>query len=783
MALEAVTMTDGTLAISYKKHYVPYISTTEWEESRIHQNVMEVTTDDGNNNDSLVIRVMDPGGSSEKTDDKNCIRGIVTTQQNSSTSLLPPTSASYILASTSKHNLCSVISAAMSQRNQIISAKFPILPASDISQKNCTTFDEPKMDAINSGTEIEISEHLSVLPSLTLKSPENHGKDVMWNNQRKLIMDQICKSFENAVSSDILDDKNESSCISPIHLNPDIFTRLLETPKKFKWFEKFGQDQENAWNCSRQIAISPFDSNYNKNLYAMFPDGNTQQETLVAKNIDALERPEILDDSVLQEYQQIVITNPEAISNDKVLDDLNVNDISWCTSSTLSENGNALTPEKIEEKRNESSFEVLLSSDLGSSTVHKVNILNETDPTSSSIPRFYYPCGIPHSGKESRKNLNAIKELFYKYNDRVDLSHMKEVCSASGLCTLWKQPLYNCISSPASNFINFNKFASWWKKFEANTHDETSRFVYILTSGKRNYLIADDFKALVQDLIETLPSLSFLKEAVAFHQPYIETVTARIFWAVCHSWKKYISTVELRLSNLLKAIKLLEIAEINEECEIFSYKHFYVIYCNFYMLDKGEKNYLTPSDLSFYSSSALTNLVVQRIFSGAVSLNSSMKQAIDYIAFVNFLLAEVDKCHPKSIEYWFRIMDLNGDGRISFDEMEQFYNEIVANVIRMGMDVITFNNLINMLKDMIPSHSSTYFTLSDLKRSPPMARYFFNTFINWVKHIAQESCPVDNRNRFMQGMDPQFSDWNRFCKMEYKILVADLLDSEEQTTW
>lgn len=43
-------------------------------------------------------------------------------------------------------------------------------------------------------------------------------------------------------------------------------------------------------------------------------------------------------------------------------------------------------------------------------------------------------------------------------------------------------------------------------------------------------------------------------------------------------------------------------------------------------------------------------------------------------------------------------MDLNGDGRISFDEMEQFYNEIVANVIRVDMDVITFSNLINMVK-------------------------------------------------------------------------------------
>uniref|UniRef100_A0AAF5PIA0 EF-hand domain-containing protein n=1 Tax=Wuchereria bancrofti TaxID=6293 RepID=A0AAF5PIA0_WUCBA len=771
-AFETVTMTDGTLAISYKKHFVLYTSTSEWEESRTHQNVMEVTSDDGNNNDSLVIKVMDPGGLSEVTDDKNCIRGAAATQQNSSRSLLPPISASYIFAPISKRNLCSVISAAMSPQNEVKSTRISIFPA--------TTFDESKIGAINSGTEIEISEHLNVLPSLTLKSPNE--KDVMWNNQRKLIMDHICKTFENAISSDILDDKNESSCISPIHLNPDIFTRLLETPKKFKWFEKFEQDQENAWDCSRQTPISPSDSNYDKNPYAMFPYGNTQQETLVEKNIDTLEKPQILDSSVLQEYQQIVITNPEALSNDEILDDLNVNDISWYTSSTLSKNGNALTPRKMEEKRNESSFEMLLSSDLDSSTVHKVNILNETDPTSFSIPRFHYPCGIPHSGKESCKNLKAVKGLFYKYNDRVDLSHMKEICLASGLCPLWKQPLYNCISTPTSNFINFDKFASWWKKFEENAHDETSRFVYILTNGKRNYLIADDFKALVQDLIETLPSLSSLKEAVAFHQPYIETVIARIFWNVCHSWKKYILTVELRLSNLLKAIKLLEREEVNEECEIFSYKHFYVIYCNFYMLDKGEKNYLTPSDLSLYSNSALTNLVVQRIFSGAVSLNSSMKRTIDYIAFVNFLLAEVDKSHPKSIEYWFRIMDLNGDGRISFDEMEQFYNEIVANVIRMGMDVITFSNLINMLKDMIPSHSSTYFTLSDLKRSPPVACYFFNTFINWVKHIAQESCPPDNRNRFIQGMDPQFSDWNRFCKMEYKILVADLMNSEEETT-
>jgi len=41
--------------------------------------------------------------------------------------------------------------------------------------------------------------------------------------------------------------------------------------------------------------------------------------------------------------------------------------------------------------------------------------------------------------------------------------------------------------------------------------------------------------------------------------------------------------------------------------------------------------------------------------------------------FVCFLLAEEDKRHPTSVEYWFRCIDLDGDGQISLYEMEYFY--------------------------------------------------------------------------------------------------------------
>lgn len=47
---------------------------------------------------------------------------------------------------------------------------------------------------------------------------------------------------------------------------------------------------------------------------------------------------------------------------------------------------------------------------------------------------------------------------------------------------------------------------------------------------------------------------------------------------------------------------MLERAGVNEEREFFSYEHFYVIFCNFYMLDTGEKDHLTPFDLSRYSN-------------------------------------------------------------------------------------------------------------------------------------------------------------------------------------
>lgn len=132
-----------------------------------------------------------------------------------------------------------------------------------------------------------------------------------------------------------------------------------------------------------------------------------------------------------------------------------------------------------------------------------------------------------------------------------------------------------------------------------NNHDEASHFVYLLTNGRRKYLFPEDFVLLIQDIVDSHPGLGFLKEATEFHSRYVHTVIARIFFAVNRSWSGSISISELRKSNFLDVLRILDEEEdINRITDFFSYEHFYVIYCKFWELDKDHDLFIDREDLS-----------------------------------------------------------------------------------------------------------------------------------------------------------------------------------------
>ena len=79
----------------------------------------------------------------------------------------------------------------------------------------------------------------------------------------------------------------------------------------------------------------------------------------------------------------------------------------------------------------------------------------------------------------------------------------------------------------------------------------------------------------------------------------LSQVICRIFYIVDRNWNGRITTSELRRSNFLQVLALLEDEpDINQITDYFSYEHFYVIYCKFWELDTDHDLIIDAQDLS-----------------------------------------------------------------------------------------------------------------------------------------------------------------------------------------
>ena len=147
--------------------------------------------------------------------------------------------------------------------------------------------------------------------------------------------------------------------------------------------------------------------------------------------------------------------------------------------------------------------------------------------------------------------------------------------------------------------ITLDQLINLWTRILRNNYDEASQLIFLLAQQKRNFLVPEDFVLLIQDIVDSHPGLGFLKEATEFHSRYVHTVIARIFFNVNRSWSGKITAPELRRSNFLNMLKVLEVEEdINRITDYFSYEHFYVIYCKFWELDKDHDLFIDREDLS-----------------------------------------------------------------------------------------------------------------------------------------------------------------------------------------
>jgi len=350
-------------------------------------------------------------------------------------------------------------------------------------------------------------------------------------------------------------------------------------------------------------------------------------------------------------------------------------------------------------------------------------------------------------------------------------------CGMSSYCNA---VLFNRIDEKKTGRVTMAMFHDYYTA-HLQKFDTATRLFRLLNSTEkdgRRFLTRDSFSPLVDEVVDRHPGLQFLKSHPEFQARYSQTVKARIFYKVNKMANEQLSLRELKRSNFCQVLSLLdEEDDINKIHDYFSYEHFYVIYCKFWELDEDHDFEIDIKDLMRYDDFALTTKVIQRVMEGCGRpFVSQTPGRMGYEDFVVFLMSEVDKTSDISLEFWFRCLDLDGDGVIAAYELEYFFAEQASRLQQLSQEEVLFTDVLCQLNDMIKPAVESKFTKRDI-RNTKMATQFFNIIFNLTKHVlAEQRDPILIHQ---VHSTPELCDWDRYAINEYiKLAESEIQDNE-----
>jgi len=272
----------------------------------------------------------------------------------------------------------------------------------------------------------------------------------------------------------------------------------------------------------------------------------------------------------------------------------------------------------------------------------------------------------------------------------------------------------------------------------------------------KSYLTESDLEIFVSDQLEMIPSLAQIDEA--FHAYYIYHTVRRFVFClspeinnntkpiaigkiVCSDCFREFNEFRFAKANsaklrgrgiddddddgedgqMLQSIqKLLGQSQDVEEQRTgykannwFSCENALRVYKMYLQLDADHNGTLSLKEMLQFNGSTMSNLCIQRIFQYKKTWDGEM----DYKGFLNFVLATENKQHLAALNYWWEILDLDGNGYLTPLTLHTLYRSVQKKMGIFGLDPINCEDVVTEIIDMVHPNDVDKITKRDLLRS------------------------------------------------------------------
>lgn len=395
--------------------------------------------------------------------------------------------------------------------------------------------------------------------------------------------------------------------------------------------------------------------------------------------------------------------------------------------------------------------------------VRKEVILKEIDTMKGGVKNFYYKQSLSWNVNKIYFDIMKMNKIERKTNLQ---SILRSLMGTLGLPNFLLDNLIDLISKTLNTRrIGLKTIASFLKNNVENL-TVSDLFFYIITGNPNaSTLTPKALLTVITGYVSNKNEFKSIMENEKSFSNFIDYIIVRFL---------IIYDPELRGRVERRRIKAEQIE--SDLDEIACIEDFEAVYDMYSELKPAKEDFLKPEDLCRYDDRRISSFIINRFARYMKKGNTSKGFAFkDFVFFVSFL---EDKSSAASLNFWFKICDLDDDGVLSFTEIEELYSqqkkhaksfyEIKNDKLRDDKPLTysnavstykpeKFKNVLPQIIDMLGPKKE--YKLSDIRNSKCWGQFFSIL----VDGLVDDWRYRDPMYEWMNGILPSVSSqWKRF---------------------